>query len=264
VDLRVGCCLNELGRDYDLLLDDDEPRLVVVCIAVVAAGAHCYQLSVSIFVETINAVLVGSDDHSHCVSLEELVNPIWAKSHDVVALLRVSKSVGSDATVLLLVHRIAPEQVYHDLLLLSRYIQSDLNWSLDLLDVLHLHGSGSDAPVDAKYFVLVLLVVDHCSQWEPVEDLVDLGEHAAWVVDVIPKTPSALFSEAEKPVDIAVLLVASEKDDLVWVFDLQRHQEADHFEVVLASVHVVSQENVVKPLNVPAIARSLPYFKESH
>lgn len=54
-----------------------------------------------------------------------------------------------------------------------------------------------------------------------------------------------LIVEAVDPVDGGTLVVAPEKEEVLWVFDLVRQQQADGLQRLLPSVHVVAQEQVV-------------------
>jgi len=47
------------------------------------------------------------------------------------------------------------------------------------------------------------------------------------------------------PIDRFTLVVAPEQEEVLWVLDLVRHEQADGRNTVVASVDVVSQEEVV-------------------
>ena len=57
-------------------------------------------------------------------------------------------------------------------------------------------------------------------------------------------------------------MVTSEKDDLVWVLELQGEEEADDLETVLALVNVVTKENII--IGVDILGWRLPDIKEPH
>jgi len=54
-----------------------------------------------------------------------------------------------------------------------------------------------------------------------------------------------LVVEAVDAVDGGTLVVASQQEEVLGVFDLVRQQQADGLQRLLPSVHVVSQEQVV-------------------
>ena len=82
-------------------------------------------------------------------------------------------------------------------------------------------------------------IVDDCSHWEAVEALYEL----------LPKfetVPSfALIVKSIDPIDGATLVVASKQEEVFRVLNLVCHHEADHFQILLASIHIVTQEQVV-------------------
>lgn len=54
-----------------------------------------------------------------------------------------------------------------------------------------------------------------------------------------------LIVEAIYSVNGGTLMVSSQQKEVFWVFDLVRQQEADGLQGLLASVYIVSQEQVV-------------------
>jgi len=59
-------------------------------------------------------------------------------------------------------------------------------------------------------------------------------------------------------------MITSEKHDLLWIFELQSHEEADDFETVMTLVDVVTQEEVVISMDITSVGWSLPDIEESH
>lgn len=59
------------------------------------------------------------------------------------------------------------------------------------------------------------------------------------------KPPFALIVEAVDAVDARTLVVSSEQEEILGVLDLIRQQQADGFQRLLPSVHVIPQEEVV-------------------
>jgi hypothetical protein len=58
-------------------------------------------------------------------------------------------------------------------------------------------------------------------------------------------TELTFIVETIYPVDTGTLMVSTQQEEVLGIFDLVRQQEADGFQRLLASVHVVSQEQVV-------------------
>lgn len=59
-------------------------------------------------------------------------------------------------------------------------------------------------------------------------------------------------------------MVTSEQVDFIREFYFQRHKQTNCLELVTASVHVVSQEQVVVTLNVPCLTWGAPQVEEPH
>ena len=71
-------------------------------------------------------------------------------------------------------------------------------------------------------------------------------EHVEAKSEVLPQldtvAPFALVVKAIHAVDRLTLVVASQQEKAVWVFHLVREHEADSFNTLLSSVHIVSYE----------------------
>ena len=86
------------------------------------------------------------------------------------------------------------------------------------------------------------------------EDLVidDGGDREAVeaVDELLPKlervAPLALVVEAVDAVDGPALVVATQQEEVLGILDLVSQQQADDLEVLLAAVHVVAEEEVVR------------------
>ena len=194
------------------------------------------------------------DHHAQVVSLEERVNIIRAEVHHVVLLLRVSDIVVLEPTLFLGFVGVAPQKI-EDFLVVLRVILSklDFEWSLDLLDTLDILDSRADTTVAAEDSLL--LISDNGCKRHLLEGLIDFRENTVWVINVLAESFSALVTEAEISVDVLVLVVASEKHDLLWVLELESEEQADDFETVLALVNVVTQEQVVVRVDVSGVSR---------
>ena len=194
------------------------------------------------------------DHHAQVVSLEERVNIIRAEVHHVVLLLRVSHVVVLEPTLFLGFVRVAPKKI-KDFLVVLRVVLSklDFEWSLDLLDTLDILDCRADTSMAAEDSLL--LISDNGCKRHLLKGLIDFRENTVWVIDVLAESFSALVTEAEISVDVLVLMVASEKHDLLWVLELESKEQADDFETVLALVDVVTQEQVVVSVNVSGVSR---------
>lgn len=83
------------------------------------------------------------------------------------------------------------------------------------------------------------LLVNDGSNWQAIEAISErLPE-----LDVIP--PFAFIIEAIDTVNRSAFVVTAEDEEIFGVLDLVREQEADRFERLLATVDIVSQEQVV-------------------
>ena len=110
----------------------------------------------------------------------------------------------------------------------------------------------------AEYFVLGLFVTNETTEWHIFKHVIDLLENTVRVIDVFSESFSTLLSKTEIPIDVAVFMVSSKQENLFRVFKLQSHQKADCFKTLAASVHIVSEEEVVKATNVTCFTRGLP------
>ena len=131
--------------------------------------------------------------------------------------------------------------------------------SSDLLNLLQANKGASNTTVKADDSIF-----DDSREREPVKELINLVEDRVMFRWVFSESVTALFSEAKGIVDPLILVVTSQKMNLVWESDLQRHQQADCFERVTSSVDVISQEEVVVALDITVFIRSSPKIEESH
>lgn len=60
-----------------------------------------------------------------------------------------------------------------------------------------------------------------------------------------PVTARTLVIEAVDAVDAGTLVVATQDEEVLWILDLVRHQQADGLQALLASVNVVSARNAL-------------------
>jgi hypothetical protein len=83
------------------------------------------------------------------------------------------------------------------------------------------------------------LLVNDGSDWETVEAV---GEGLP-ELDVV--STLALVVESVDSVDGGTLVVTTEDEEVLWVFDLVGEEKADGLERLLASINVVTEEEVV-------------------
>jgi len=206
---------------------------------------------------------VRSEHHAQVVALQkrgQLVRPVRA---NVILLLRVSHEVVAEAFVVLSVLGVAPQDVDY-FLVVARQVTSqlDADGSLNLVDTVDVLQRRTDSTVTAQD-ALSLISDDGCKR-HLLEGVVDLGEDTVRVVDVFVESLGTLVSEAVVLIHVAVLVVASQQNDLLWELELESEEQADHLETPGALVHVVAKEDVVVGVNVAGLTWRLPDVEESH
>ena len=75
--------------------------------------------------------------------------------------------------------------------------------------------------MDAKDAILSQLVSDDGTERHPLKQVVHLLEDTLRVIDVLIESLCALLAESKEPVHITVFMIASEKEDLPRVFQLE-------------------------------------------
>lgn len=111
----------------------------------------------------------------------------------------------------------------------------DLKGSADLLDIFEGVKGGADSAVQAED-----LVLNEGSEGQPVEQFVDAGEDRILTLRLLLNLLSALITEPEVDVDLAVLVVATNEVDLLRINALQGKQEADGLKRVASSINKIS------------------------
>ena len=130
--------------------------------------------------------------------------------------------------IFLRVSGITPEQVA------KQSAIRHVSWSQNLIDLLKVIKFGRKPSVNAED-----LVVDDGSDWEAVEAMDELFPELQRI------SSFALIVESVNPVDGTALVVSSQQEKVLGVFNFVRKEQADHLEVLLTPIHVVSQEQVV-------------------
>lgn len=212
---------------------------------------------------TIWANGVRPNHHTQIVPLEELVQVIRSEVDDVILFLGISSVVVLEPTLLLTFMWITPQEVEYLLVSLAMVTAKlDFKRSLNRLDGLNILDGWTDTAMHTEYSLG--LVGDQGSQWHLLERLVDLGEHAVGVVDVLAEPLSAFFSEAEVSIHILVFVISPKENNLLGILELEGKEEADDLETVLALINIVTKEEVVEGVDISGVAGRLPDIKESH
>lgn len=110
----------------------------------------------------------------------------------------------------------------------------------------------------------LLFISYNSCEWHLLKSLIDLGKDTVWIIDILTKSLCALISKAEIFIDVFILVISSQEHDLFWIFQLESEKEADDLKTVLSFVHVISEEQVVKSVDVSCVEWSLPDVEESH
>lgn len=118
--------------------------------------------------------------------------------------------------------------------------------------------------MDAKDAILSQLVSDDSAERHPLKQVVHLLEDTLRIIDVLIESLCAFLAESEEPVHITVFMIASEEEDLSWVFQLEGEEKANHLETLTATVDVISQENIIEAANVARLLWRPPNVKETH
>ena len=83
------------------------------------------------------------------------------------------------------------------------------------------------------------LVVNECSNWHAVEDILEFLPNANAVSSL------ALVIESIHSVDLAALVIASQQEEVLLVLYLVGQQENNGLKGLLATVNIISQKQVV-------------------
>ena len=83
------------------------------------------------------------------------------------------------------------------------------------------------------------LVIDNCSNWKAIKALNELLPEFKGV------SSFAFVVKSIDSVDGAALVVTSQKKKVFWIFDFVREHKANNLKILLSSVDVVTQKQVV-------------------
>ena len=98
----------------------------------------------------------------------------------------------------------------------------------------------------------------------PFEQIVHFLEDTLWVIDVLIESLRALLPEPQEPVHVAILVIASQEENLPRVLQFKRQQQANHLETLTSTVDVIAEEDVVEAANIASLLRRSPNVEEPH
>ena len=159
--------------------------------------------------------------------------------------------------------RVAPQQVKH-FLMVFRVVAAkfDFDWPLNLLNSFNILNCRSNSAMATEYSLL--FIGNDCGEGHLIKSFINLCKHTVWIIDVFSQSFGAFIAKTKVFIDIFVFVVASEQNNLLWIFQLQGKKKTNDFEAVLALVDVVSKEKVVKSVNISSVLWRLPNIKETH
>lgn len=114
-------------------------------------------------------------------------------------------------------------------------LETHVSWSHDPADLLHRVQIGTQATVHGED-----LLIDDGSNWQAVEAV----REGLPQLDVVPTL--ALIVETVDTVDRGALVVTTEDEEVLGVLDLVGQEETDGLQRLLATVYVVTKEEVVR------------------
>ena len=138
--------------------------------------------------------------------------------------------------------RVRPEQVAHGTLV------RHLDHAVDIANHVQCVQTGRKAAVQAED-----LVLDDGGQWQVIEQICEVLPHVCVAV-----LAEAFVIEAVDLGDLATLVIAPKNGDPVLEAHFQANQQCDCLYTIVASVDVVSHEQVV------CVGRASSYLKELH
>ena len=231
-----------LERTQQTLVDAHHGTCIVKFTAVVGCTEQCYELALGEEFVTIFYNLMRTADEVHVVLLQEARNYIWTKGKADTSIV-----LAPSGNVLVWVgpKEIAEKTAVGNLSWLARVLYRDSHVDCDM-DLTHIGGS-HDAPNLLHRVEIGAQAAVHG------EDLLinDGGDGQAVeaVGESLPKldvvASLALVVETVDAVDGSTLVVTAENEEVLGVLDLVRQQKADGLERLLATVDVVTEEEVV-------------------
>ena len=75
--------------------------------------------------------------------------------------------------------------------------------------------------MNTKDAILCQFVSDNGAERHPFKQVVHLLEDTLRIIDVLVESLCTFLTESEEPVHVTVFMIASEEEDLSWVFQLE-------------------------------------------
>ena len=108
------------------------------------------------------------------------------------------------------------------------------------------------------------LVADYRSERQPLEKIIHLLEDTVWLINVLTKTLSTFLAKSEISVDFPVFVITSQHKYLLWVLQLERQQQAQHFKTLSAAINIIAQEKVIIASDISRLTWRFPNVEEAH
>jgi hypothetical protein len=171
---------------------------------------------------------MGPDHHAQMVAFQEHTEHVRSEESNVVLLVWISSEIMAKTIFFFVFLWVAPDQVNNFLLVFGLVTSKfDFKRSRDVIETFNILERRTDTSMATEDSLG--LVTDNGSQGHLIKCFVDFGEHTVRVVDVFVKSLLALVTEAKILVDISIFVVASQKNDLLWILQLQREEKTDYF-----------------------------------
>mmetsp|Transcript_99434 Transcript_99434/g.256998 ORF Transcript_99434/g.256998 Transcript_99434/m.256998 type:complete len:343 (+) Transcript_99434:194-1222(+) len=224
-------------RVLEVLVDLHDGGLVAAAVTVIRCGEDRDDVPVMAPVVALHHKLVRTSDQLQAIRVVELFRDVLAEG--------VACAARRDAPAAAVVG-VGPEQVAHGPLV-GHFLDS-----VELADVVEGVEGGRDATVHADD-----LVLDHRRHGQVVEgvreELPDLGSAVR---------PHTLVEEAVDLGDLPALVVPAQQRDALLIADLLKEHRRHGLHRIVAAVHVVSEEEVVRLRQRPADAKELLQVQE--
>ena len=118
--------------------------------------------------------------------------------------------------------------------------------------------------MDTEDFVASRLVRNDTCKRKPFEQVIQLLEHTVGIVNVLTKSVRTFLTKTEISIDVPVFMIASEQEDLLRVLQFESQEQNNNFQALIASIHIISQKEVVISCDVSRFARCFPEIEETH
>ena len=95
-----------------------------------------------------------SQDHRQIIILQEIANSVRTEFHNITSSIGISDEVRLDANLMIIVSGIRPQNIHHQLLLLSRDLMNDLKRTRNASNLADVSDSRANATMQTDYFIL--------------------------------------------------------------------------------------------------------------